>query len=147
MRAVLLAAIVFLYAAGSAFGQQRAITVAQAESLVRVVLKHQRLEMPSRYCEMHEMTKDLKAFIADYYSFAPACDYPNSAATTPLGLFVVSPRTGEVWEFNNCEVFTFPKLLRLRRKLVPQNDATEKAEAKYRISLGCRVEPPTLTVY
>jgi|SRR5208282_1990338 len=142
MKSVYLAAIVVLVAAGSAFGQQSTITVAQAESLVRLVLRHEGIKLSSRYCEVALLrTKDGKAFVPDYYSFGASCDYPDAAATTPFGIYVVSPRTGEVWEFNECTRFAFPELSKLRRKLVPQNEASEKAEAKYRVNLGCEQEP------
>jgi hypothetical protein len=86
---------------------------------------------------LEPVRKDGKPFVPDYYSFSAYCDYPNTGATTVLGLFVVSPRTGEVWEYNECKAFTFPKLLELRRKMAPQTNATEEAEAKYRRNIGC----------
>lgn len=137
MRFVPLVAIAVVLAAQSSFGQQTTITVAQAESLVRVVLHHEKLRLSSRYCQIEPVHKGDKAFVPDYFSFSAYCDYPNAGATTVLGLYIVSPRTGEVWEYNECKPFTFPKLLELRRKLARQNHATEEAEAKYRANIGC----------
>jgi hypothetical protein len=137
MRAVYLTAIVVVLTVMSAFGQQSAITAAQAESLVRVVLRHEKIRLSPRYCELEQMRADGTAFVPNYYSFSAYCDYPNTAATTQLGIYVVSPRTGEVWEFSGCKLFKFPELLQLRRKLVPQTRVTEEAEAEYRTSIGC----------
>jgi hypothetical protein len=137
MRGVSLVALAVALSAGSAFSQQGTITVGQAESLVRAVLRHERLRLSSRYCELEPVHKDGKAFVPDYYSFSAYCDYPNAGATTILGLYIVSPRTGEVWEYNECKPFTFPRLLELRRKMVRQTHETEQAEAKYRINIGC----------
>ena len=137
MRTVHLVTIAIVLAAGSTFGQQPTITVAQAESLVRVVLRHENLRLSSRYRELEQVQKGGKAFVPDYYSFSAYCDYPNAGATTILGFYIVSPRTGEVWEYNKCKLFTFPKLLELRRKMIRQTPAGEKSEAKYRANAGC----------
>jgi len=113
------------------------ITEAQAKSLVREVLRHGKVRLSSRYCELEPVRKDGKPFVQDYYSVWAYCDYPNIGATTVFGLFVVSPRTGEVWEYNTCKTLTFPELMELRRKIAPQTNVTEEAEAKYRAKIGC----------
>jgi hypothetical protein len=72
-------------------------TVAEAKSLVRVVLKHQKVQLSSRYCEVERLDKNGRAFVSEYYSFGAHCDYPDTAATTAFGIYVVNPRTGDVW--------------------------------------------------
>lgn len=136
-----LVAILFTcLAVGDALGQQATITASEAESLVRVVLRHERIRLSSRYCELEQMDRAGKSFIPDYYSFGAHCDFPNTAATTPLGIFVVSPRTGEVWEFNQCRRFSFPELRRLQQNIKRVTHATEAVVAQYRRKTGCAAE-------
>jgi len=121
-----------------AFGQQA--TVTEAESLVRLVLKHERIRLSSQHCELERLDKDGKSFVSDYYSFGAHCDYPNTAATTPFGIYVVSPRTGDVWEYNRCQWFGFPELRRLQRTVMRRTHATDGTEKKYREATGCTEE-------
>lgn len=86
--------------------------------LVRAVLRHENLAFPSRYCELEQLDKGGKPFAPGFYSFGANCDYPNTGATTVFGLYVVSVRTGEVWEYNQCRMVTFPQLVGLRRKML-----------------------------
>lgn len=121
----------------NASGQPLTISAAEARSLVRVVLRHEKIHLSSRYCELEQLDKDGKAFVADSYSFGAFCDYPNTAATTPFGLYVVSPRTGDVWEFNRCQWFSFPELRRLQRNIMRRIHATAAEQSKYRERTRC----------
>lgn len=130
MKSLPLVALTVALAAGSAAAQRPQITAAQAESLVRTVLRHEKLKFPSPYCELERLDKDGKAFAPDFYSFGANCDYPNARATTVLGLYVVSPRTGEVWEYNQCKLVTFRELVNLRRKMLGGAYSPNLAEDK-----------------
>ncbi len=127
----------FLLLSGRAFCQPSAISVADAKSLVSLVLRHERINLSSRYCQLEQLDTEGKPFVADYYSFGASCDYPNTGATTPFGIYVVSPRTGDVWEFNRCRWFAFPELRRLQRNIMRRTHATEMEESKYREKTGC----------
>src|SRR5271165_6644923 len=109
----------------SALGQPKTIGADEAKSLVRVVLRHENIHLSSRYCSLEQLDRNGKPFAADYYSFSAACDYPNTAATTPFGIYVVSPRTGDVWEFNRCEWFKFPELRRLQRSIMARTHSAD----------------------
>ena len=121
----------------TAAAQSITVKPAEAKSLVRVVLQRERIRLSPRYCELQQIDKPDKPFVPDYYSFAASCDYPNTAATTPFGIYVVSPRTGDVFEFNRCEWFDFPELRRLQRNIMRRTGSTAADEAKYRESSGC----------
>ena len=129
--------LTIVLAVGGAFGQQSTISVEEAKSLVRVVLRHEKLKLSSRYCELEQVRGDGRPFVPEYYSFSASCDYPNAKATSVLGLYVVSPRTGEVWEFNGCRRFRFSELTEIQRKIMRQTHATEAVEANYRKNVGC----------
>jgi hypothetical protein len=125
-------------AVASALGQAGTITSNEAKSLVRVVLRHENFRLSSPYCKVEQIDRDGKAFIHDYYSFSADCDYPDrEGATVAFGVYVVSPRTGDVLEFNRCEWLSFPELRRLQRSIRHRTHATDTEEMKYRDQTGC----------
>jgi hypothetical protein len=129
-----------LCAAATAFAQGTTVNAEEAKSLVRVVLRHEHIRLSPRFCELQQIDKidkQDKPFVPDYYSFSASCDYPNTAATTPFGIYVVSPRTGDVFEFNRCEWFHFAELRRLQRSITQRTKRTSAEEANYRNATGC----------
>lgn len=122
---------------GSLLSQPQTISVGEAESLVRVALRHEGSPLSSKYCAVERLDQEGKPFVQGYYSFGPFCDYPNTAVRTTFGLYVVSPRTGDVWEFNRCEWFKFPRLQRLQLSIMRRTRATEVEELNYRRKTGC----------
>ncbi len=125
-------------AVASALGQAETISSSEAKSLVRVVLRHEKVRLSSPYCTFEQIDKNGDAFVEDYYSFSADCDYPNTAgATVAFGIFVVSPRTGDVLAFNRCEWLSFPELRRLQRSIRHRTHATDTEEMKYRNQTGC----------
>jgi hypothetical protein len=129
----------FVYAcwAVAAMPQPPKITTEEAKSLVGVVLRHEHIRLSSRYCELGQIDKPGKPFVPDYNSFSATCDYPNTAATRPFGIYVVSPRTGDVFEFNRCEWFSFQELSRLQRNIMQRTKHTAAEEVPFRERTGC----------
>ena len=113
------------------------INTVEAKSLVRTVLRHEHIRLSSRYCTLEQIDKPSQPFAKDYYSFSASCDYANTAATTSFGIYVVSPRTGDVFEFNRCEWFNFPELRRLQRNIMQRTKHSARDEARYREATGC----------
>jgi len=121
----------------SCFGQQTTITEREAASLVRMVLRHEKISLPSRYCELESLDRRADPFIPDYYSFGASCDFPGAAATTPFGVYVVSPRTGQVWKFIECTLYRFPGLRRVQRRIMQRTHPSEAEESKHSFAHGC----------
>ena len=94
---------VVLLAASLVNAQQPTISVGEAKELVGLVLRHQGFPSSSPYCDLEPLDKDGKPFAPDYYAFGASCDFPNTAATSPWGTYLVSPRTGEVLNFDTCK--------------------------------------------
>ena len=117
--------------------QPATISSAEARAIVETVLKNRNIHLSDRYCELKSMDGNGKPFVTKYYTFGGSCDYPRTAATTPFGVYVVSPRTGEVWEFNTCEHVTFPALTRIQTEIKHRTGNTDVAEAQYREHIGC----------
>jgi len=131
------AVILTCFGCWAGFAQQTTITHREAESLVRMVLRHERVHLPSQYCEVENLDRNGASFIDDYYSFGPYCAYPGAAAITPFAIYVVSPRTGDVWKFEACDHFNFPELRRLQREIMRRTHATAAEEADYSFVHGC----------
>jgi hypothetical protein len=130
-------AIGWLFICCGAFGaQEKTISVAEARSLVDVVLRQEQFPSNSKYCEVSSMDKG-EPFVRDYYSFSASCDFPNTAATSAWGVYVVSPRTGEVVNFDGCRWFMFPELKSIQKQIMLRNHTTEAAEAPYRKNTRC----------
>src|SRR5438309_145758 len=113
---VVLVSIATIFAQSN-IAQPATISSVEAKSLVQAVIKSRNIHLAAKYCELKALNRDGKPFVANYYTFGASCDYPHTAATTPFGVYVVSPRTGDVWEFNTCERFSFPALTRIQKDI------------------------------
>lgn len=117
--------------------QEARIGITDAKSLVALVLKHQRFPLSSQYCEIEPLDRPGRPFVPDYYSFGAHCDFPNTAATSPWGTYVVSPRTGDVLEFDYCKWLRYPDLRRAQKQIMIRTGATEATECQYVEKTGC----------
>ncbi len=62
-----------------------------------------------------------------------------TAATTAFGIYVVSPRTGDVWEYNQCKMVRFSGTTQAAaERILQRTHATDATEAKYREATGCK---------
>jgi hypothetical protein len=117
--------------------QDSTIKVDEAKQLVGIVLRHQKFPSSSAYCSIENLDKNGKAFEAGYYAFAASCDFPNTQATSPWGTYLVSPRTGDVLNFDTCKWVEYRDLRERQKKVMLQTGTTEDAEKKYRDATGC----------
>jgi hypothetical protein len=117
--------------------QSSTIIVDEAKLLVSIVLRHQKFPSASPYCSVEKLDKNDKAFEADYYAFAASCDFPNTKATSPWGTYLVSPRTGDVLNYDICKWGEYRDLRERQKQVRLQTGATEDAEKKYRDAAGC----------
>ncbi|AUP76360.1 hypothetical protein CWS02_05580 [Enterobacter sp. EA-1] len=92
-----------------------------------MVLKHETLfiDKPGFNIEHIE-------FVPEYINFHVAWDSPDAAATDVIGEFVVSPRTGDVWESNMCKQYAFSELKRLQTEIMKRTGWTLAGELKER---------------
>jgi hypothetical protein len=133
-----LIAIAFvLVAVRTVIAQEATIGVAEAKSLVGIVLRHQGFPSSSQYCQVEIVDEGGKLFAPGYYAFGASCDLPNTAATSPWGAYLVSPRTGEVLNFDMCKWFGYSDLRRLQKQIMLRTHATDASERQYREATGC----------
>jgi hypothetical protein len=127
-----------LAGAGTVFAQiaNTNISVDDARSVVRLVLRHEGVAFPSTYCEIEHLDGLGKPFVPDYYSFGAHCDFPNTAARSTFGLFVVSPRTGDVVKFDLCEWYDFAELREMKQRITRRTHASDNQEQQYRVKTG-----------
>lgn len=112
--------------------QHDGLTPEQARALLIMVLKHETLfiDKPGFNIEHIE-------FVPEYINFHVTWDSPDTAATDVIGEFVVSPRTGDVWESNMCKQYAFSELKRLQTEIMKRTGWTLAGELKEREGLGC----------
>jgi hypothetical protein len=119
-----------------AFAQSATISKAEAESLVQLVLRHEHTRLPRRYCSFDHLDKPGKPFVQGSYAFSAICDFLNSMATVPYGVYIVGFRTADVWDMNGCQ-FDFPELRKKRLHIQRRLRTTEQEKAAYREASGC----------
>ncbi len=124
-------------AVGTISSQEATISAAETKSLVGIVLRHRGFPSSSQYCQIEPLDKEGKPFLLEYYSFAASCDFPNTAATSAWGTYVVSPRTGDVLEYDFCEWFRYADLRRVQKQIMLRTHANEADEARYREKTDC----------
>ena len=118
--------------------QDSAIGVDDAKQLVGIVLRHQKFPASSPYCAVENLDKNGEAFQAGYYAFGASCDFPNTTgATVAWGTYLVSPRTGDVLNYNTCTWLSYSDLRQRQKQIMLQTGATRASEQKYRDSIGC----------
>lgn len=117
--------------------QQSNIGADEAKELLVIVLRHQKFPASSRYCQIEPLDKQGQPFTSNYYAFGASCDFPNSPATSPWGTYLVSPRTGDVLNFDTCKWVRYDDLRRRQKQIVLHTGATEASEGRYREATGC----------
>ena len=117
--------------------QQPGISVSEAKELVGLALHSQGFPSSSPHCEVEILDKNGEQFVPNYYAFFASCDFPNTAATSPWGTYLVSPRTGDVLNFDTCKWVEYRDLRERQKRVMLQTGATESAEQTYRDATGC----------
>lgn len=113
------------------------ITVDEAKQLVGTVLHRQKFPSSSPYCSIENLDRNGKPFEVGYYAFAASCDFPNTQATSPWGTYLVSPRTGDVLNYDTCKWVEYRDLRQRQKQIMLQTGATADAEKKYQEATGC----------
>ncbi len=133
---LVLSLILLLALPGNA--QRATISVQEAKELVGIVLRHQTFPAASPYCTIEDLdNKKTEPFARGYYAFGASCDFPNTPATSPWGTYLVSPRTGDVLQFDTCKWFGYADLRERQKQAMLQTGATAANERRYRDSTGC----------
>ena len=123
-------------AMGTANAQEAIISVAEAKSLVGIVLRHRGFPSSSQFCEIEHLDKDGDPFeprLLRIWCFLRPSKYSSYKSLGHL----VSPRTGDVLEYDFCRWFGYPDLRRMQKRIMLRTHATEAAEVQYRQKTGC----------
>ncbi|EAW8149236.1 hypothetical protein I7044_004068 [Salmonella enterica subsp. enterica] len=118
------------------------MTKAQAEKLLIIALRHQNynLSLEGIFIDGDLQDEQGNAPHPGYYDFSLGYDKPTAGATDYLGLFSVSPETGDIWEINECERVVFPELQKIQQGIMKKTGATFASEMVQRRGLGCTDE-------
>lgn len=116
--------------------QASGLTVAQARQVLILVLKHEKLLIKKPGFNIEHID-----FVPGYINFHVTYDAPTAAATSVIGAFAISPRTGDVWEVNRCKRYDFPALQRVQSVIAQRTRKTFASEVTERNALGCSAPP------
>lgn len=72
-----------------------------------------------------------------YLDFGLSYANPKAGALEVIGLFSVNVSSGEIWETNTCEVFSFPDLRRIQHQIRAKTKIGAADEGVQRRGLGC----------
>ncbi|WP_373888627.1 hypothetical protein [Massilia genomosp. 1] len=61
----------------------------------------------------------------------------NAGALETIGLFSVNTSSGEIWEINTCELFSFPALRRIQGQIRAKTNISDATERVHRRRLSC----------
>jgi hypothetical protein len=115
--------------------QKDGLTVQQAEQVLVMVLKHEKLFMKEPGFNIENIE-----FVPGYVNFHVTYDTPKAGATEVIGAFAVSPRTGDVWETNLCKRYAFPALKRVQAAIMQRTGSTFASETNDLRGMGCADE-------
>lgn len=110
------------------------MTKTQAEKVLIIVLRHQKYNLSLEGIFIDGDLQDEQGNVPHpgYYDFSLGYDTPTAGATDYLGLFSVSPKTGDIWEINECERVVFPELQKIQQGIMEKNGATFASEVVQR---------------
>lgn len=114
------------------------LTRSQARQLLVFVLTREGYTLKKRGVDIEDLTgDDGKLSIPGHVSFGMSYDSPKQLAVASWGLFAVSMSSGEMWEINRCEKFSFPALLQIQAAIRTATNISEENERIERRGLGC----------
>ncbi len=120
------------------------LTEQQAKQVLRSVLKHGKygkiLALRGAYIEDGFFDENGQQSDPGFYTFRLAYDSPKAGATDYFGPFVVSQKTGDVWDISltsGCKNFHSPALTRLQATIMKKTKAAIENERPLRENFDC----------
>lgn len=114
------------------------LTKPQARAVLVVVLQHLKFKLnaPGMFLD-GDLGKSGAPIRPGYYDFSLSYDTPKAAATAYLGYYSVNIMTGDVWESEQCEHYSFPALRKLQKNIMRRTGTAMLPEDKARAGVGC----------
>lgn len=119
--------------------QPQGLTPKQAKQLLMFTLKHEGYNITKRGIFFDGPLKDEQGNFAHpgYVDFGLGYANPKAGAIEYLGLFSISVSSGDIWETNTCENFSFPALRQIQQKIRSSTKISAADESVLRRGLGC----------
>jgi hypothetical protein len=121
------------------------ITSEQARRVALLVARHDSINVDDVDIVVDSMDGN-GPFVPGYFSFIfIAVDQHHPGKDHTLGMYAVSPRTGDTWELNLCKHYDFPELLRVQRAIRKKTGASVADESASGKVMGCEKEPESVS--
>lgn len=108
------------------------LTLAQSKQVLRVVMKHERYKMasPALWIDGPWLT-DGKPVVSGYLHFGVVY------GTSTQGHYAVNTSSGDVWDTESCERYTFPALIAIQQRITVKTGKEVASDDAARSDLGC----------
>ncbi len=139
-RRILLATVAGLLVCSQAMGARfnaknvkpSGLTLAQSKQVLRVVMKHERYKMASPALSIDgPWLTDGKPVVPGYFHFGVIY------VTSTQGHYAVNTSSGDVWDTESCERYTFPALVAIQKHVAAKTGRALASDDDARTQLGC----------
>ncbi|NHZ93771.1 hypothetical protein F2P45_32940 [Massilia sp. CCM 8733] len=108
------------------------LTLSQSKQVLRVVMKHERYKMSSPKLSIDgPWLTDGKPVVPGYFHFGVVY------VTSTQGHYAVNTSTGDVWDTESCERYTFPALIAIQKQISIKTGKKLASDDDARSELGC----------
>lgn len=118
--------------------QKSGLSAEQARQVLTLVLVHEKYRLCKRGLGIEGPFKG--SLVPGYFSFSLEFESAENGATQVLGMYRISKFTGDVWEFNLCQRYDFPKLKEIQAAIMKKTGKSFADETAARRRLGCTDE-------
>ncbi|NHZ44223.1 hypothetical protein [Massilia aquatica] len=108
------------------------LTLAQSKQVLRVVMKHERYKMASPALSIDgPWLTDGKPVVPGYLHFGVVY------GTSTQGHYAVNTSSGDVWDTESCERYTFAALVAIQKHVAAKTGKALASDDDARTQLGC----------
>jgi hypothetical protein len=113
------------------------LSTAQGKKLIALVARYEGYDPSRETLETETLNVHGKSFHPGYLDFGLNNVSFEAGRISAIGMYSVSPLTGDVWETNLCKRYSFPELVRLQQLIQRRTGHSFSDEAGMRVGLGC----------
>lgn len=119
--------------------REREMPYTQARQIALLVAAHDHITVDDRNVVLNSMdTRTPEGFLPGYYSFSIIREGNSAAeADETIRMYAISKRTGETWEMNLCNRYSFPALQKVQREVVRETGAGAAEDPGMPKDIGC----------
>ena len=110
----------------------------QAREVALTVARYDHITVDDRSVVINSMDTRPAGFIRGYYSFSIIRE--SDSASLPdetIRMYAISKKTGDTWEMNLCNHYSFPRLQELQHNIMRKTGAAPEDDLEMQKAIGC----------